>query len=965
MKIYLRLIALFTLILTPILSLAQPQLPAAAQGMTPEQVQQATQGMSPSQIRQATEGMSPKQIQQVQQATQGMSPSQIRQATEGMSPKQIQQIQQAMSPDAIQNLPAAEAPPGEASAPKAAAEDQTESIDIKVPAEESTEAEAAISKAAAVSNLEHLYRTNYGSPLAVGLTQFGYDLFKSPSTATPSRLAVPDPAYVLGPGDSLRIRIWGSGLDAEYTGSITKEGNINVPKIGIVPVAGLKYGQVEGVIREAAEKYVQGINISVSLDQLRSIEIYVVGSVRQPGLRLVPAFSTVLGGLMAGGGVEKSGSLRNIKLFRNSNLHRVVDIYDLILRGSRKADVILKDRDVIFVPRIGPTMAVAGAVAEPGIYELKGEDKVGQVLTLAGDVLPQSYTGRMYLRRFDNNYEFKVKDIDTLKGDGGWPRISVQNGDFLEVQLLASIRPMTTTVRLIGHVWMPDIYQYRPGLKLSEILYSPDLLKPEAMTDYAILSRYDEATTRTTTHKFPLQQVLDGTYDAELQPLDVIQILSRAELRIRETVEIFGAVWRPIKTTYRPQMTLNDLMALAGGLREDQAFMDYGYLYRYDPAILDFRLQRISLQNILASKEVLSLQPFDRIRILNRIDFDMRYTVTLAGAVWKPATYDFNQGVTLSDLINIGGGIKFGADTDKISLTRKKPGEDRMDAEHQVLNMDQSGDFELQPYDYVFVPQLKDANLVRQVNLKGEVRYPGTYTIRENERISELIDRAGGFTREAYYYGTQYQNENARITQQKSLEKLLDDLEIRAKVAMSQQAQTGSSSEDIEAAKASQVGIDAFIKKLRAVKAKGRVAIKIADMESFRGSEWDFVLEDGDTLTIPPKPSFVSVVGSVYSPSSYIYQLDQTLGDYLEQAGGPTKTADKSYIYLLKANGEVLARKQSGTFFSRFNNQRLMPGDTIVVPENLERIPYLRLIKDISDITFKIATTVGVAIALW
>lgn len=923
MRSFLRFFALLIL-LVPTLAIGQLQLPAAFQGMSPDQIQQALRQMSPAQLQTAAAGMSPAQIQQITQ-------NQPEQATA-----------QAPEPEAM------------GTAGQAAGE-------IPLVAEDEKPQPVELSDAA--SFIERLYRTNYESRLAKGLSQFGYDLFKSQPAGIPSRLAIPDPAYVLGPGDILRIRIWGSGMDGEYVGAINKEGSINVPKIGIVPVAGLKYGAVEGVIRNAAEKYVQGVNISVSIDQLRSIEVYVVGSVPRPGLHMVPAFSTVLGALMAGGGVEKSGSLRNIKLFRSGVAHRTVDIYELLLQGSRESDVILEDRDVVFVPRIGPTMAVAGAVAEPGIYELKTEKDLGQVLALAGNILPQSYTGRMHLRRFENNDEFVVHDIDTSDEKNDWRKIAVGSGDFLEVQLLADIQPTRLTVRLAGHVWMPDVFLYRPGLKLSDVLVSPNLLKPEAMTDYALLNRYDASTTRKTTHKFPLNEVFIGQYDAILQPLDEIQILSRTELKINETVEVFGAVWNPTETGFRPQMTVRDLLALGGGLREDQAFMEYGYLYRYDPALLDYRLQRIPLAAVLAGKQTVPLQPFDRVRILSRIDFDMRYSVSLAGAVWKPDTYDFNQGITLSDLIHMGGGTQYGADTSKIALTRKIVRTDRMDVAHEVVDLDQSKDLELKPYDYVFVPKLKDSALVREVSITGEVRYPGTYTIREDERLSELITRAGGFTQEAYFYGTQYRSANARRIQQNSLDKLMDDLEIRAKMFMSEQAQTGISGEDIEAAKASQMGLDAFIQKLRTVRADGRVAIQVSDLASFRGSNWDFVLDDGDALIVPKKPNFVAVVGAVYSPSAYLYQSEQTVADYLAKTGGVTKTADEKYIYLLKANGEVVASKNSGTFSNRFMSQALMPGDTIVVPEDLERVPYLRLTKDIADIVFKIAVTAGVAIA--
>jgi polysaccharide biosynthesis/export protein len=926
--------------------------------MTPAQFQKIFPGMTPNQVEQTAAGMTPDQVQQ---AMQRIPPSVLEQIAEESASEEMPRAFSGMTPDQIQQAYPEISPEEKEKAAPGTVFEPHPPIDPSMDRRAGMQALEPLPP----SPLEALYRTHYSSWLAEDLDQFGYDLFQaSPLVGLPSRLAVPDPDYLLGPGDVLRIRIWGAETDANYTGAISKDGTLNVPRIGIVPLSGLKFSDVEGVLRESAEKYVQGINISVSLGRLRSMEIYVVGSIYRPGLHMVPAFSTVLGALMAAGGVEKSGSLRNIKLFRNGAEHRAVDIYDLLLRGSRKSDIMLKDRDVVFVPRIGPTLAMAGAVAEPGIYELKGEETIGQALALAGNILPQSYTGRMHLRRFDDNDEFVIQDIDTKESGADWHQIQIQDGDFIEVPLLADVQqPLRRTVRLNGHVWRPDLFRYRPGLKLSDILVSPDLLKPEALTDYALLHRYDKGTTRKTTHRFPLHDVFAGSYDAELRPLDEIQILSRAELNILESVEITGAVWNPVQTAFRPQMTVRDLLALGGGLRDDQAFMDYGYLYRYDPALLDYRLQRIPLPAVISGQKTIALKPFDRVRILSRIDFDMRYSVTLAGAVWKPDTFNFNPGITLSDLITLGGGTKYGADTSRITLTRKEASADRMDAIHRVVDLDESKDLPLQPYDAVFVPQIKDADKMREVTINGEVRFPGTYAVRENERLSELIARAGGFTREAYYFGARYLSASARVIQQNSLEKLLDDLEIRANMFMSEMAQTGISREAIEGAKASQMGLESFIKKLRSVRAEGRVAIQLTDLTSFKGSGWDFVLEDGDALMVPKKPNFVAVVGSVYSPSAYLYQSDETVADYLEKSGGPTKSADEEYMYVLKANGEVFSNENAGSFRNRFSNQRLMPGDTIVVPEDLEKVPYLRLTKDITEIVFKIATTAGIAVA--
>ncbi len=720
------------------------------------------------------------------------------------------------------------------------------------------------------SKIETRYRAGYASTLAHKLNQFGYDLFDSIDPKI-SRLAVPDDTYILGPGDKLRIRIWGSEIDAEFAGAISREGTINVPKIGIVQLSGTKLGAVENIIRKEAEKYIQGININITLQELRSVEVYIVGSVYKPGLHLVPAFSTIIDGLLAGGGVKKSGSLRYIELFREEKLFKRFDLYDLLLKGSRKFDVLLEDRDVLFIPRLGKTAAIAGAVRQEAIFELKNEKSIQDLIDLAGGILPQGLAGRLYLRRFKNNRVFLIKDIDTQKNEKQWQSEAIQAGDLLELKFVPAEWPQV--VKLEGHIWRPDLFQYRPGLKLSDILTSRELLQPGAMMDFGYLFRFDPKTTRTTVKQFPLEKVFSGEYDAALNSHDRIEILSREDL----------------------------------GIKED---------------------------------------------------------LIITGAVWKPGSYDHRPHLTLQDLIALSGGVKFGADLNKIELSRKEIKDKKVVINYFKLNLTENSEFELEPYDYILIPQIKDSLRYKTVKISGEVRYPGEYSIREEERLSDLIERSGGFTDAAYYYGAKYTSLPAKAIQQKSIETLIRKMEFQSQRAISEQAQTAVSKEAIESAGVAQEAVQGMLKQLKSIEAEGRVAIKLAEIESFRGSSYDFKLEPGDSLFIPKRPNFIAVVGSVFSPSAYLYEPNMTLDYYLSKSGGPTKSADDDHIYLLKANGEVISKDQMSGMFSRFGKVELMPGDTIVVPENLERVPYLRLVKDITDIIFKIAVTAGVALAL-
>ena len=719
------------------------------------------------------------------------------------------------------------------------------------------------------SVIEFQYRHQYNSNLSLNLKQFGYDIFNSANSKI-TNLSIPDSSYLIGPGDKLLIRFWGNDMDAESYAEVDREGRINLPKIGLIPISGAQYGKVETIIKKEAEKYIQGINLSVTLTDLRTLEVYVVGGVQSPGLHMLPSFSTVFDGLLAAGGIKKTGTLRRIQHYRSKNKKGEFDLYDLLLKGKRDSDTMLQDRDVIFVPGIGPTAAVAGAVNNEGIFEIKNSTSVKELINIAGGLLAQATESSIDLRRFENNRDFLIKD---LKGNSAkkWAKISIQNGDLIDVGF--SIAQTYNTVQISGHVWNEEIYQYKPGIRLSDILMSPEMLKPEALTDFALIYRYDKTSTRTTPVRFPLLDVFNGKYDAALSPFDKIVVLSREDVGINEVFNISGAVWNIGEFKYHPGLKLKDAIALAGGL-------------------------------------------------------------------------------------------KFGARTEQVEITRQRIIQNRIQTEYIALNANTRGDFPIKANDSILIPNIKNASTIKKVVVTGEVAYPGTYTIRDGEKISDLIHRAGGFSDEAYFYGAKYTSEAARKIQQQSIDKMLEKLNLSIMQKSSETSQTAVSEKDVKSAEAAEKTLQSMINQLSAIKAEGRVAVQLADLQSFKNSIYDFRLEDGDTIDIPAKPSFVSVVGSVYSPGSFLYQPNQNLDFYLSKSGGLSKTADEDYMYLLKANGEILSMSQNDGFFSKFGNTVLMPGDTIVVPENLEIFGYLKLITDISDIAFKIATTAGVALSI-
>lgn len=716
------------------------------------------------------------------------------------------------------------------------------------------------------SSVEERYRKHYGVAEAEDLEQFGYDVFRYDSRPA-VMAAVPDERYVLGPGDSLKIRIRGAGEDLEIRETVAPDGTLDAPRIGITSVAGKTLRQAREAVLQQAQKYLRGVEIDLTLVRLRSVEVYVVGEVERPGLHHVPAFGTVLTALSAAGGVKKSGSLRNISLQRAGRTSAKLDMYDLVLSGKRKSDRMLVSGDVVFVPRLESTAAVVGAAGFPAIYELGNEKTVADLLKLAGGALPQGFSGRMHIRRFEGGENYRILDI-ALKDAAG---TRLKSGDLLELSFVTHERPKT--VRLTGHVVRREILDYRSELMLSDVLQDRHRLLPDAVTDFALLRRYDPLTTRTSVTTFPLQRAFDGSFDMPLQAHDEIEILAREDFNISEPVR-------------------------------------------------------------------------------------------LGGAVWKEGEFEHRPGLRLIDLLALGGGVRFGADTASVEISRKVFNGQTAETRHFIVSFTEQPDFSLQPYDYIFVPQAKDAVTFRTAVISGEVRFPGEYRLKDGERLSDLIERAGGFTPEAYFYGAVYTSPKAMEIQQKNIERLVGELKLRGRHLLHDKEQIDLDAEDAALAKASAQGMQNLIARLEGVEATGRVSLMITDLEAFRGTVYDIVVGAGDTLHVPKKPGFVSVVGSVFTPGSFLHQPELTVRAYLDKSGGPTRTADEKHVYVVKANGEVISRAQSKYGKRSFLAAKLMPGDTIVVPEDFERIPYLRIFRDIADIVFKIATTAGVVYAI-
>ncbi|MBL8485385.1 MAG: SLBB domain-containing protein [Rhodocyclaceae bacterium] len=676
------------------------------------------------------------------------------------------------------------------------------------------------------------------------LPMFGANLFRdAPSTFAPIDDAPVSSDYVIGPGDEIILRIWGQ-VDGDIRTFVNRAGTISIPKVGQLRVAGLTYQDLGGAIRTAISRVYRNFELSVELGQLRSIQVYVVGSARAPGTYALSSMSTLLSAVFSVGGPSSRGSMRHIVLKRSDKVVTELDLYDLLVTGDKSRDVPLQPGDVIFFAPVGPLAALAGDVNNPAVFELAGPNaSVDQLIAWAGGLATTAATGKVTLERFDAR---RIRQVDEFALDAQTGSKQVRDGDLLRIYAISP--RFNNAVALRGFVEQPIRTAWRAGMRVSDLIP------------------------------------------------DKTALIARSFWFKRNQVEMAGARAHTLEGSGQSVPGSNG--------RAESGRSRSGNLARLpgDEASLRRELKRMEEVN------------WDY-AVVERIQDDL-----------STALMPFNLGKA-------------------------------------ILEGDPANNLELRPGDIVTVFSKSDidvpvAKQSRYVRLEGEFRAAGVYKIEPGETLRQVVARIGGVTDNAYLYASEFTRESTRASQQEQLKRALDRMEQEAASVNLEVAGQNTTTDDEQQFKASVAARQALIAKLRTIKATGRIVLHLPPDTHSASAIPDLVLEDGDRLFIPSKPSEVSVFGSVFNQNAFIHGDDRRVGDYLDLAGGPTKNADKSQIYLLRANGEVVSAQSAG-WFRGINGQAVMPGDAIVVPEKFERYSFTRELRDWSQIFYQFALGVG------
>lgn len=655
---------------------------------------------------------------------------------------------------------------------------------------------------------------------------FGRNIFNTKNlTFEPSvNLATP-PNYRLGPGDEVVIDIWGTSQNT-IRQQISPDGTINIEKIGPVNLNGMTVTEANNYMKKVLGKTYSGLDtpdgtleIRLTLGNARTIQINVMGEVVQPGTYALSSFSTVFHALYRAGGVNDIGSLRNVQVTRNGKNVATVDVYEFIMKGKTQDDIRLQEGDVIIVPAYEALVQISGNVKRPMKFEMKKDETLSTLLNYAGGFSSDAYTRSLrVVRQNGEEYEINtVKEID-------YSVYRMRNGDVVTAE--AILNRFTNKLEIRGAVYRPGIYQLSGQLNtVRELVDEAKGLMGDAFTNRAVLQREREDLTSEVI-SVDIRGILAGTSpDIPLQKNDILYIPSIHDLEDRGDVTIFGEVTKPDSYPFSDNMTLEDLIIRAGGLREAASTV------------------RVDVSRRI--KDPKSTQ----------------YTDSIG------QTYTFS----LKDGFVIDG---------------------------------QQG-FVLQPYDQVFVRRSPGYQAQQNVQVTGEVLFGGTYALtNREERLSDIIRKAGGATPNAYLRGAKL----TRVANEAEKKRMRDVINLMNR-------QFGEAMMD-------SLGIK--------VDSTFTVGIELDKAVANPGSEYDLVLREGDVINVPKLNNTVKINGAVMMPNTVGYLKGKDVDYYLDQAGGYALNAKKSKKFVIYMNGQVARVKGR-------DKDKIEPGCEIIVPTKKDK----------------------------
>jgi len=803
-----------------------------------------------------------------------------------------------------------------------------------------------LDKLYAASPVEREFRNRLSDPT---LRQFGYDLFHSAQRGTPGTLtgAVSE-SYVVGVGDDLVVQFQG-GTNDSRTVRVDREGRVVVGALPPIYAAGRSIGSVRRQLEAATKRTLLGTEVFVSLGSVRAITVFVGGEVDRPGQYNLTSMADVGAALALAGGVRRSGSLRNVRVVRAGG-GVSVDLYGLIGIGLPPA-VRLRDGDRIIVPVIGDTVAVAGAVARPGIYEIRRGTSVGAVLDYAGGALRPRGNTLAISRISAGGAETFIRAVSLSS--------RIEPGDAIQL-VGGSAGGATGRVALRGYVENPGPRPLLATPTVADLLGPVADLRFDTYLPMAILVRRDLETAARVFQPVNLITALRSRPTVPLRSDDRLYVFSRSDIAFLNSLPVRRIVlgqpnpYSDCRSLVRLEILVSDTksarfdvvtrgafvveragqsdIAVGGGIRNtargDETIRTGGEaLARGEGGTADSATDRGGASAIRCPA-VFEEEP-ELLAVL------IENSVAVGGAIRAPGAYPVADAISARDLAAVAQGVI--PNVSDLSLDVSHGGElRRIPATSDVVlastNVRAGDDLRFNGA----TPQFESGGVL----LTGEVARPGLYSIRKGERLSQLIARAGGTTALAYPYGSVFTRRSVKEAQQEGIRRTTRELTNAYLAVSARKSGSGSSGSDGTA-------IAALIASLGTVEAPGRVVIESDQRVVALRPDLDTVLESGDTLYVPKRPNYVLALGDVSNPGALQFIAGKTAIDYIGETGGTSKTADKRRIFLVLPDGTAQPLRNLKSINSKVV---VPPGSTIIVPKDIDPLFTLDLIRDVTGI---------------
>jgi len=858
------------------------------------------------------------------------------------------------------------------------------------------------------------------------LEYFGYNYFvDQPGTFAPKNNTPIPPDYLIGPDDNIKIILYGN-TNKKYALKVTRDGDIFIPEIGPLYVAGISFLDLKDLIKATINNQLIGTKVNVTLGALRSIDVFILGAAYNPGMFSISALSTLTNAIIQSGGIDVAGSLRDIKLKRNGKTIASFDFYELLLNGDTSNDQRLMQGDVVFIETIGKTAAVTGEINRPGIYELKDGENLSELIRYAGNVKPKANLLTAEIKRINpttNAFDLISINLNNQSKEN----LKVSNGDTISIYPVPDY--LNNAILIRGHSQQPGFYPWKSGMRMYDLFNSPNDLLEMTDLNYVLIKRKEAKSQNFRFLQVDLEKLFSNPESEEnillsdhdeimlfpsLLSADLIttKMLQDKYVRDAETnTMVLENQWTSL--TYLRKSLMEEVEVISqnafidsnGQLNSTNSdnSSDENIMRYYEYSIFEYctipedlaikvieesgfraeksipiteletlntpqdflvlqqtlEKERVTLQNSDDEEADISIiitnlcrkQLLDPVLdLIKRNDVDDKLKiVSVYGNVHFPGTYPYTKDMILSDAIKASGGPKNGTYEAEIELSSRNNVGKKFSTTNDYASLMVANEIKLKEMDTINLKQISSD--LKTVNISGEVFFPGTYPISENETLGELVRRAGGLTDYGSPEAAYFQRDALKEAEKKRFKSAQDEL--RRKILLSsqsgglgQESLDNNSINQLTSLVAGDTGANDTL--------VGRLVI---DLDAILNKDVeDIILEDGDSLIIPKRKQSISVIGEVFVANSHLYGSNLTLQDYISLSGGTTIFADANNTYLIKSDGSIVSPSQlSGSGFFRVGKSSLEPGDTIVVPLSIQPFSGIKATTEITQIIYQMA----------